>query len=36
MKQELIRALKETEEDDDIRVLILTGRGRGFLWRVLI
>ena len=30
MKQELIRALKETEEDDDIRVLILTGRGRGF------
>jgi enoyl-CoA hydratase/carnithine racemase len=30
MKNELIQALKETEEDDDIRVLILTGRGRGF------
>jgi enoyl-CoA hydratase/carnithine racemase len=30
MKHELIRALKETEEDDNIRVLILTGRGRGF------
>jgi 2-(1,2-epoxy-1,2-dihydrophenyl)acetyl-CoA isomerase len=30
MKEELIRALKETEEDDSIRVMILTGRGRGF------
>jgi 2-(1,2-epoxy-1,2-dihydrophenyl)acetyl-CoA isomerase len=30
MKEELIHALKETEEDDEIRVLILTGRGRGF------
>jgi 2-(1,2-epoxy-1,2-dihydrophenyl)acetyl-CoA isomerase len=30
MKSELIHALKETEEDDDIRVMILTGRGRGF------
>src|SRR4030042_909509 len=30
MKNELINALKETEEDDDIRVLILTGRGRSF------
>ncbi|MBM4278083.1 MAG: enoyl-CoA hydratase/isomerase family protein, partial [Deltaproteobacteria bacterium] len=30
MKNELIHALKETEDDDDIRVLILTGRGRGF------
>jgi 2-(1,2-epoxy-1,2-dihydrophenyl)acetyl-CoA isomerase len=30
MKVELIRALKETEEDDDIRVMILTGRGRAF------
>jgi enoyl-CoA hydratase/carnithine racemase len=30
MKDELIHALKETEEDDNIRVLILTGRGRGF------
>ncbi len=30
MKNDLIRALKETEEDDDVRVLILTGRGRGF------
>jgi len=30
MKNELIHALKETEEDDEIRVIILTGRGRGF------
>ena len=30
MKDELIHALKETEEDNNIRVLILTGRGRGF------
>jgi 2-(1,2-epoxy-1,2-dihydrophenyl)acetyl-CoA isomerase len=30
MKVELISALKETEEDDDIRVMILTGRGRAF------
>ncbi len=30
MKYELIDALKETEGDDDIRVLILTGRGRAF------
>jgi len=30
MKVELIHALKETEEDDDIRVVILTGRGRAF------
>ena len=30
MKSELIHALKETEEDDNIRVMILTGRGRGF------
>ena len=30
MKEELIHALKETEEDEDIRVMILTGRGRGF------
>jgi enoyl-CoA hydratase/carnithine racemase len=30
MKNELIHALKETEEDDNIRVMILTGRGRGF------
>jgi 2-(1,2-epoxy-1,2-dihydrophenyl)acetyl-CoA isomerase len=30
MKEELIHALKETEEDDHIRILILTGRGRGF------
>ena len=30
MKYELIHALKETEEDNDIRVMILTGRGRGF------
>jgi 2-(1,2-epoxy-1,2-dihydrophenyl)acetyl-CoA isomerase len=30
MKNELTHALKETAEDDGIRVLILTGRGRGF------
>jgi len=30
MKNELIHALKETEEDDNIRVMILSGRGRGF------
>src|SRR5512139_4040466 len=30
MKVELIHALKETEEDDDIRVVILTGQGRAF------
>ena len=30
MKSELIHALKETEEDDNIRVMILTGRGQGF------
>jgi 2-(1,2-epoxy-1,2-dihydrophenyl)acetyl-CoA isomerase len=30
MKYELIDALKKTEEDNNIRVLILTGRGRGF------
>jgi 2-(1,2-epoxy-1,2-dihydrophenyl)acetyl-CoA isomerase len=30
MKNELIHALKETAEDDDVRVMILTGRGRGF------
>jgi len=30
MKYELIRVLQETEEDDDIRVAILTGRGRAF------
>ena len=30
MKQELVRALKETEDDDNVRVLILTGRGRSF------
>ena len=30
MKNELIHVLKETEEDDNIRVMILTGRGRGF------
>ncbi len=30
MRSELIHALKETEEDDDIRVMILTGRGRAF------
>jgi enoyl-CoA hydratase/carnithine racemase len=30
MKDELIHALRETEEDNNIRVLILSGRGRGF------
>ena len=30
MKYELMEALKETEEDDNVRVMILTGRGRGF------
>jgi 2-(1,2-epoxy-1,2-dihydrophenyl)acetyl-CoA isomerase len=30
MMLELVRALKEAEEDPDIRVLILTGRGSGF------
>jgi 2-(1,2-epoxy-1,2-dihydrophenyl)acetyl-CoA isomerase len=30
MRNELIHALKETEEDDNVRVVILTGRGRGF------
>ena len=30
MKVELIHALKETEEDESIRVIILTGRGRAF------
>jgi len=30
MKDELIHALRETEEDDNIRVLVLSGRGRGF------
>ena len=30
MKVELIHALKVTEEDNNIRVLILSGRGRGF------
>lgn len=30
MKDELIHALKETEDDDHIRVVILTGRGRAF------
>jgi 2-(1,2-epoxy-1,2-dihydrophenyl)acetyl-CoA isomerase len=30
MKDELIHALKETEEDNNIRVMILTGRGRSF------
>jgi len=30
MKNELIHALKETEEDDSVRAMILTGRGRGF------
>jgi 2-(1,2-epoxy-1,2-dihydrophenyl)acetyl-CoA isomerase len=30
MKNELIHALKETEEDPNLRVLILSGRGRGF------
>ncbi|HUL31184.1 MAG TPA: enoyl-CoA hydratase/isomerase family protein [Thermodesulfobacteriota bacterium] len=30
MKAELIHALQETEGDEDIRVMILTGRGRAF------
>jgi enoyl-CoA hydratase/carnithine racemase len=30
MKDELIHALKETEEDPHVRVMVLTGRGRGF------
>jgi 2-(1,2-epoxy-1,2-dihydrophenyl)acetyl-CoA isomerase len=30
MKNELIDVLQETQEDDGIRVMILTGRGRGF------
>ncbi len=30
MRSELIRVLQETEADDQIRVMILTGRGRGF------
>jgi enoyl-CoA hydratase/carnithine racemase len=30
MKEELIHALRDTEEDDNTRVLILSGRGRGF------
>jgi 2-(1,2-epoxy-1,2-dihydrophenyl)acetyl-CoA isomerase len=30
MKNELIHVLKETEQDDSIRALILTGRGRAF------
>jgi enoyl-CoA hydratase/carnithine racemase len=30
MKYDLIHALQETEEDDNIRVMILTGRGRSF------
>src|SRR5512136_876236 len=30
MKNELIHVLQETEEDNRIRVMILTGRGRGF------
>src|SRR5512136_3306736 len=30
MKNELIHVLRETEEDDRIRVMILTGRGRAF------
>ncbi|MGZ3592103.1 MAG: enoyl-CoA hydratase/isomerase family protein, partial [Thermodesulfobacteriota bacterium] len=30
MKNELIDVLQETEEDDRIRAIILTGRGRGF------
>jgi len=30
MKDELIHALRDTEEDNNIRVLILSGRGRGF------
>ena len=30
MMVELVHALKETEEDNNIRVMILSGRGRGF------
>ncbi len=30
MSVELVHALKETEEDDTVRVMILSGRGRGF------
>lgn len=30
MKNELIQALREIEEEDDLKILILTGRGRGF------
>src|SRR4030067_1941497 len=30
MKDELIHALKETEEDPNVRVMVLSGRGRGF------
>jgi 2-(1,2-epoxy-1,2-dihydrophenyl)acetyl-CoA isomerase len=30
MKNELTHALKETEGDDEIRIMILTGRGRAF------
>jgi 2-(1,2-epoxy-1,2-dihydrophenyl)acetyl-CoA isomerase len=30
MMVELVHALKETKEDNNIRVMILTGRGRGF------
>lgn len=30
MRDELIHALKETEQDDQVQVMILTGRGRGF------
>jgi enoyl-CoA hydratase/carnithine racemase len=30
MKSELIHALEETEEDENIRVMIITGRGQGF------
>ena len=30
MKDELIHALKETEKDPNVRVMVLTGRGRGF------
>jgi len=30
MKDELVHVLKETGEDEHVRVLILTGRGRGF------
>ena len=30
MKNELMEALRETEQDDHVKVMILTGRGRGF------